>query len=177
MELTEREKRTKRCCFTGHRPEKLNIPEEIVRDKLKMAIDMALGQGFRTFICGMARGVDLWAGKEVVLRKQTNSEIKLICATPFPGFEKKWNQYWRDLYFELVDMADYKVAVCQTYTRNCFQKRNEWMVTHAGLVIAAYDGEPGGTRNTVLFANKCGVPVYKVVSSIFRKLVCRLWHE
>lgn len=54
MELTEREKRTKRCCFTGHRPEKLNIPEEIVRDKLKMAIDMALGQGFRTFICGIA---------------------------------------------------------------------------------------------------------------------------
>lgn len=131
-----------------------------------MAVDMAISQGFRTFICGMARGVDLWAGKEVVLRKRTNSEIKLICATPFPGFEKKWNQHWRDLYFELVDMADYKVAICQTYTRNCFQKRNEWMVTHAGLVIAAYNGEPGGTRNTVIFANKCGVPVCNILNEV-----------
>lgn len=40
MELTEIEKRKKRCCFTGHRPEKLNISEEIVRDKLKKAVDM-----------------------------------------------------------------------------------------------------------------------------------------
>jgi translation elongation factor EF-Tu-like GTPase len=40
------------------------------------------------------------------------------------------------------------------------------MVTHAGLVIAAYNGEPGGTRNTVLFANKCGVPVYNILNKI-----------
>ena len=29
------------CCFTGHRPEKLNVPEEIVIRELKDAIEDA----------------------------------------------------------------------------------------------------------------------------------------
>lgn len=163
--LSEAEKRAKRCCFTGHRPEKLNIQEDVVRANLGEAIDMAISRGFQTFICGMARGVDLWAGQEVLLRKQRDPAIKLICATPFPGFEKSWSPYWRNVYFETASMADYKVAICQTYTRDCFQKRNEWMVTHSGLVIAAYNGEAGGTRNTVLFANRHQVPVYNILES------------
>lgn len=62
----EGEKRLKRCCFTGHRPEKLGVPEEMIREKLDGAIDLAITQGMETFICGMARGVDLWAGATVL---------------------------------------------------------------------------------------------------------------
>ena len=162
INLSEAEKRAKRCCFTGHRPEKLSVQEDIVQEKLGNAIDIAISQGFRTFICGMARGVDLWAGEEVLLRKQCNPEIRLVCATPFVGFEKNWDSKWRNLYAAVASKADYKYAICQTYTRYCLQKRNEWMVSHSGLVIAAYTGEPGGTRNTVLFANRHGIPVYNI---------------
>ena len=84
--LSEAEKRAKRCCFTGHRPEKLSVQDDIVQEELGKAIDIAISQGFRTFICGMERGVDLWAGEEVLLRKQCNPEIRLVCATPFVGF-------------------------------------------------------------------------------------------
>lgn len=162
MNLTEAEKRAQRCCFTGHRPEKLNVPESVVREKLGKAIDTAISNGFQTFICGMARGIDLWAGEEVLLRKQCNPEIRLVCATPFVGFEKSWDSKWRNLYDMVASKADYKYAICQTYTRYCFQKRNEWMVLHSGLVIAAYNGAPGGTRNTVLYANQQHVPVYNI---------------
>lgn len=51
-------KRIVTCCFTGHRPEKLNAPEEIVVAKLKDAIEDAVSNGFANYITGMSRGVD-----------------------------------------------------------------------------------------------------------------------
>ena len=59
--MTEQELRQHRCCFTGHRPEKLKIAEDEVIKSLKKEIRTAIADGFQTFISGMARGVDLWA--------------------------------------------------------------------------------------------------------------------
>ena len=39
---------------------------------------------------------------------------------------------------------------------------NEWMVNHSARVIAVYNGEAGGTRNTIVYANKHGVDVINV---------------
>lgn len=87
MPLTEKEKRLNRCCFTGHEPEKLNVPEGIVKERLEQAIDKAIHSGKNIFICGMARGVDPWAGEAVLKCKNIDPTIRLICATPFVGFE------------------------------------------------------------------------------------------
>lgn len=65
----EEPKRLHRCCFTGHRPEKLGIPEKQVKEKLRKAIRQAIEDGFTTFISGMARGVDMWAA-EIVLEER-----------------------------------------------------------------------------------------------------------
>ncbi len=46
----------KSCCFTGHRPEKLDISIEELEARLKTAIDEAVKDGFTTFITGMAPG-------------------------------------------------------------------------------------------------------------------------
>ena len=37
--MNEIEKRKKRCCFTGHRPEKLTVDEAELRKGLESAID------------------------------------------------------------------------------------------------------------------------------------------
>ena len=34
-----------------------------------------------------------------------------------------------------------------------------WLVDHSSRVIAVYNGEPSGTRNTILYARKTRVPV------------------
>lgn len=57
---------SKRCCFTGHRPEKLHISESKVKTLLEKTIIQAVEDDFLTFISGMARGVDMWAS-EIVL--------------------------------------------------------------------------------------------------------------
>ena len=56
--VTEAEMRLHRCCFTGHRPEKLRRPEKEVRVDLECEIRKAVLDGLNVFITGMARGVD-----------------------------------------------------------------------------------------------------------------------
>ncbi|MGI6195572.1 MAG: hypothetical protein ACOYIO_00605 [Eubacteriales bacterium] len=56
----------RRCCFTGHRPEKLGVSEARAKALLKSAIQQAISDGYVTFISGMARGIDLWAAEIVI---------------------------------------------------------------------------------------------------------------
>ena len=49
--------------------------------------------------------------------------------------------------------------VQQEYTPGCMQRRNRYMVDHAALLIAVNDGEPGGTRNTILYALRQGLNI------------------
>ena len=58
--------------------------------------------------------------------------------------------------------ADLKRFISEKYSKACFQIRNEWMVNHSARVIAVYNGEAGGTRNTIVYANKHGVDVINV---------------
>ena len=49
--------------------------------------------------------------------------------------------------------ADYKRAI---------PIRNEWMVDRSARVIAVYNGEAGGTRNTIAYAAKKNVTVRQI---------------
>lgn len=80
--------RKRRCCFTRHRPEKLDLSEDEIKPILEKAIDSAIADGYVTFITGMARGTDIWAAEIVLEKKKQNNALHLICAIPHPGFEK-----------------------------------------------------------------------------------------
>ena len=88
--MDEAELRKHRCCFTGHRPDKLNVKEEELRRLLEMEIRRAIARGFTTFITGMAVGTDLVAAEIVLRLREQNQRLKLICALPHPGFGLHW---------------------------------------------------------------------------------------
>ena len=157
--MIEQELRQHRCCFTGHRPEKLGVSEAVVVAGLKKEIRTAIADGFQTFISGMARGVDLWAADIVLSLRDEGAAIRLICASPYQGFEVRWSREWQERYRQVMERADLVRFICQEYSRDCFQRRNEWMVDHSARVIAAYNGQPGGTRNTIRYAQIKGIPV------------------
>ena len=157
--MTEKEKREHRLCFTGHRPEKLSRSERCIRQKLKKQIRKAYADGFDVFITGMARGVDIWAAQIVLHLRRKGLPLKLICACPYDGFEESWSREWQEQYKEILAGADLVKFVCREYSRSCFQRRNEWMVDHAASVIAVYNDQPSGTRNTIEYAKAEGVPV------------------
>ena len=71
-------KRIATCCFTGHRPEKMSVPAEIVIRKLKDAIEDAFSDGFIFYITGMAKGVDIWAAEAVLELKKEYPQLKVL---------------------------------------------------------------------------------------------------
>ncbi len=157
--MTEQELRQHRCCFTGHRPERLGMPEIEVISGLKKEIRQAIADGFQTYISGVARGVDLWAAEIVLALRDEGAAIRLICASPYKGFESRWSREWQAQYRQVMERADLVRFICPGYSRDCFQRRNQWMVDHSARVIAVYNGQPSGTRNTIEYAKQRGVPV------------------
>ena len=162
--MTESEKRIYRCCFTGHRPEKLSLPESEVKAELEKEIRLAIADGINVFITGMAPGVDIWAAEIVLeLRKKEELSLKLIAASPHPGFENRWSIEWQKGYAAVMAKADFIKEVCSHYSRGCYQIRNEWMVDHSARVIAVWNGSPSGTKNTIMYAKRKGVPVINIL--------------
>ena len=157
------------CCFTGHRPQKLpwgmneNDPRCV---KLKNELDARLGAiyelGYRHFVCGMAIGCDMYFAEAVLKLKEQHDDVTLEAAIPFGDQPGRWNAELRRRYNGLIDRAD-KVTVLQYgYTPDCMMRRNRYMVDRSSLLLACYDGRPGGTMNTILYAEREGVKVIVV---------------
>ena len=157
--MTETEKRMHRVCFTGHRPEKLTQSEKCVKNNLEKEIRNAVLKGSNVFITGMARGVDIWAAQIVIKIREEGENVKLICAVPYKGFEKRWGWEWRRQYRLIIQAADCVRFICDKYKDDCFKLRNEWMVNHANTVIAVINDENSGTGKTVDYAKSAGVSI------------------
>lgn len=125
-----------RCCFTGHRPQKLNHSKRKIKCLLEKAIDDAIAKGYVTFITGMAQGTDIWAAEIVLKKRKRNDNLHLICAVPHPGFENRRSIYEKLKYKNIIKKADFVKIVSENYYRGCYQKRNEFMADRSSLVIA-----------------------------------------
>ena len=154
----------RRCCFTGHRPDKVGNNEKYIKDKLKEEIQKTISEGVFTFISEMARGVDIWAAEVVIQEKRNNPDVKLICASPYPGFERNRCLAERMKYHEILNNADYVINVSDKYSRFCFQIRNMWMVDRSEKLIAVFNGSAGGTKNTVSYAEKKNIQIVNVLN-------------
>ena len=159
---TETELRKHRCCFTGHRPEKLSRTERAIKSDLKKEIKLAIKDGYTVYLTGMARGTDLWAAEIVLALRKRNKDIKLICAVPYEGFELRWSECWQNLYRQILAEADLVRVIGKGYHPGIFQIRNEWMVDRSSRVIAVYNGQSGGTRNTICYADRQSIPVRSI---------------
>ena len=83
------------CAFTGHRPERLSIPDSKVIAWLDKEIRKAVEAGYTQFISGMQRGVDLWAAEAVLKLRKEGKPIRLIAASAFRGMEDQWDRSWQ----------------------------------------------------------------------------------
>lgn len=144
--------REKTCCFTGHRPEKLTLPEFVVIYFLDQKIREAIDDGYTTFISGMARGVDIWAAEIVLKYRAMGHPIRLVCAVPYKGFESRWSEEWQEQYRPILRRANQVKFISRRYSPGCFRIRNEWMVDHSSRLITVYHGAGGGTLYTFSYA-------------------------
>ena len=152
------------CCFTGHRPSKLpwGYREDDLRCMdLKMDIVQALvglyQQGYRRFLCGMAEGCDLYFAESVLLLRQVHEDVRLEAAIPFRGQAEHWTAAERERYYRILDQCDEVHLLQEKYSPGCMMSRNRYMVDRSSLLLACYNGEAGGTRNTILYARERGL--------------------
>ena len=150
------------CAFTGHRPERLSLPESEVISWLEEQIKKAVDEGYTTFITGMAKGVDIWATEEVLKLKENGTPVKLIAASAFKNMEDRWERDWQERYRNILEKADEVHYVSAVPGRQAFFKRNNWMVDRASKLIAVYTGAPGGTARTIEYAEKCRLDIVRM---------------
>ena len=100
-------------CFSGYRPEKLPWGEDesdprcaALKKRLYDAAESACAQGYRHFICGMARGVDFYACEAVLLLRRDYPDVTVEAAIPCPSQPEGWPEAERARWQSLVDRCD-----------------------------------------------------------------------
>ena len=154
----------KTVCFSGHRPEKLpgggNDRSQVVRvlkSILYKSIIDSVNEGCNCFITGLARGVDLWAGEIVLELKAQGEDIKLIAVSPYKDHGKNFRNEEKFIFGNIMLKADETVYISDEYTKNCMQKRNEYMVDNSQRLIAVVSDYRSGTGATIRYAQRQGV--------------------
>lgn len=160
--------RSRAVCFTGHRPEKFpfDVKNELYLKMFKSLIYMhaldAVRDGCDTFYCGMQRGMDIWAGQQILNLKRIYPSVKLICVSPFEReiSSRRGKDY--DDYVMLRDNCDEFVTLGTHYRDGCFFERNRYMVDRSGYIIGAIADPKSGTAQTLAYAERQGLKVHRI---------------
>ena len=127
-------------------------------------MQQAILDGYRHFITGMSRGMDLWAAMCVLDFKRAYPGLTLEAAIPCPEQPSRWPAEDVRFYNLVLSRCDTRTVLSPRYTAGCMDKRNRYMVDHSSLLIAAFDGRSGGTRNTCLYAERTGVRIHNILA-------------
>ena len=82
-------------------------------------------------------------------------EAAIPCAGPADG----WGRELRERYDRLLAACDLETMIQERYSPVCMQRRDRYMVDRSSLLIAVYNGTPGGTRYTVQYAMSRGLDI------------------
>ena len=107
----------------------------------------------------MAIGVDMYAAEIVLGLKASYPGITLESSIPCESQAAKWSEALRDRYFDIASKCDKETLIQTHYSPDCMDKRNRYMVDHADVLIAVWDGSPSGTGKTVRYAHQQGKSV------------------
>lgn len=148
---------------TGHRPDKLGGYEPWNAANWIELAEFILEQWRpERVISGMALGWDTYLATAAV-----KVGIPFVAAIPFVGQESQWPLASQMRYWELLGQAADIVVVCSGgFSAAKMQERNKWMVDHCDLLLACWDGSPGGTANCVEYAKRRGRAMYNCYADI-----------
>jgi uncharacterized phage-like protein YoqJ len=145
--------------FTGHRIIPYEKCKEL-RERLKYAILDKYHNGYRIFYNGLAWGFDMMAAEVLLSIRRTYPDIKLIAAIPFRGQAERFKPQDERRYDTILSQADSIEVLSEQFDKECYFRRDTYMIEHASAVIAFYDGLPkGGTYYTCRKAKAADLPI------------------
>ena len=144
--------------FTGHRA--MSYVAGDSAEALCLRLDATLrelyARGARCFYNGMAEGFDLIAARAVLDLQRQYSDVQLIAAVPFRGHGRSFSAVVQRDYEQILAAANRVEVLAEGYSRECFLRRDDYMVERAATVVAWFDGRAGGTAYTVARARSLG---------------------
>ena len=163
MELSATKKDfLKSAAFTGYRPKKLpfgndfNHPDALrLRANLRTEYERLIRRGFRQFLTGGALGCDLMAAEVILELKEEygkKARIMHVLCMPCYDYTAKWSDQDKERLEKIKQNSVFFYVSDSPYYKGCMQKRNRYMVDTSRVLLAVYDGQSGGTRNTVEYA-------------------------
>ena len=150
-----------RCCFTGHRIIPLKDREPLDH-ALRETIRVFAKNGMEEFICGGALGFDTMAALEVLRQKKDFPHIRLTLVIPCKDQAARWTGPQKKIYQDILEKADSVICLFDHYVNGCMQMRNRYMVDHAHVCVAYYNGGAGGTAYTLRYAKEKNVLVQRI---------------
>lgn len=69
--------------------------------------------------------------------------LRLVAVIPFRGQESRFPAVDRERFRRVLAAADHSVTLSPSYHAGCYAVRNNYLVEHAALLVAWYDGSPG----------------------------------
>lgn len=161
--------------FTGSRPKNLfgyhNTQKyNQLLQQIQTICESYIAQHHVTqFVSGGAQGIDQLAFWAVNRCKQVHPELKNIVYRPFPNHESKWAEHGlfsQTAYRNMLATADEVITVCNEFSIQALQLRNNAMIDAADFVLAIAKRAPGttepaqgGTRNAFQYALKNNKPI------------------
>ncbi len=159
-----------RAAFTGYRPAKLYeaagvAAETILAPRIDSAVAGLYCCGYRCFLTGMAEGFDLLAAERVLALRDAGicPEACVVAVVPFAGQERSYGKRWIEAYRTVSEAAGEVVTLSDHYYRDCFLRRNDYLVDHASALVCCFDGRRGGTAYTVSRARRRGLRIENVL--------------
>lgn len=148
---------------TGHRPNKLGgYSKEALEKLVNIAIEALQEIKPNKVISGMALGWD-----QALAIAAYKLDIPFCAAVPFTNQETNWPKESQEAYTRILLKADLVEVICDGgYAPWKMQKRNEFMVDNADVILAMYDGTSGGTANCINYAKSKN----KKIINVFDKL-------
>ena len=143
--------RSHTCCFSGYRPEKMPFrtydPDAVqaLEAALDRAVEHAVSQGYHTFLSGMA-------------------------AVPHDHQSDRFPPSWKKRYNVCLVNSDAVRVFASNYFSGCFSVRNRFMVDSSSLLICYFDGQAGGTAQTVHYAQGSGLRIINLSPRAYDQL-------
>lgn len=178
MNLYSDSDRSKTCSFTGYRPHKLSFGDDFthkdyifLKNALTREIEQLYLSGIRYFQTGMAMGSDMLCAEIVIELKEKYPDISLFAVMPCHGQSDKWNDFNKERHRRILENCDGSLYVTNSaYDKGCMFRRNRYLADTASVLLAVYDGQAGGTSNTLKYAQKQGLKIIVIDPYRFVKI-------
>lgn len=153
------------CTFTGHHPMRFEFgynEEEplclMIKQAMKSQIFELYKQGVKEFYTDCELMVGLWAGELILELMEENPEdqdLYLCCTIPYEHQTKKWPEFFRDRYYEILEKSTYNELISAQETDKCRQQCGRYLIDHAEHLIAVYDNSNVTRMETAAYVVSC----------------------